>query len=284
MLPIDAACEEFDSTEMAAVRDLSFLDWYVNDSLAAGAQPYDPPAELISGYDDDDTLEALGLPGPTDKAAGSRPTGSHGLRFNAYERVEAPAAGTAAATTVPSPGFAVDKFLGMSGVTPAAAGSTAPAAVATSVNPAKQAVPSGPQLTLKAAAGKKWGPSDYATGNSGSNSVAVANMGPTPTSAAVTSISSSSSTQHTPRDTSSSASRAFSEKDRLAASIFGGSTSSTSSTSRCVSGKVCALWHSYHGVLHEWYIMLSHVYNEVSSLLCSCALLFTHAEGFKGQQ
>ena len=42
-LPADATCEEWEEHELAEVGSLTFLQSIVDEALAAGAQPYNPP-------------------------------------------------------------------------------------------------------------------------------------------------------------------------------------------------------------------------------------------------
>ncbi|KAJ9511423.1 hypothetical protein QJQ45_029917 [Haematococcus lacustris] len=74
-LPPDASCEEIEEAELAGLRHLTFLTWYVQEAAASGAQPF-VPKELRAGR-----------AGPAPGEAGG-----HALRFTAYETAPAPGA------------------------------------------------------------------------------------------------------------------------------------------------------------------------------------------------
>ncbi|WIA23805.1 hypothetical protein OEZ85_013480 [Tetradesmus obliquus] len=71
VLPFDGSCEELEPAELEEARSLSFLDSYVNQAIAAGAQPYNPPPELCHelGILDAEDLDSLGLQSPGAAAA-----------------------------------------------------------------------------------------------------------------------------------------------------------------------------------------------------------------------
>ncbi|GIL83137.1 hypothetical protein Vretimale_11456 [Volvox reticuliferus] len=199
-LPVDASCEEFSPQDLAAVAALPFLEGHVARALAGGAANYLPP-------------EARG--GRTGDG------GSKGLRFAAYEPAPYAIPLAAASTSYAATGT----YDSRSG-----SGTAAAAAV---IVPSASSMTE-PQLMVKSAGGRKWGPAQFETdyGPSASSSqaapVAAAIVPPAPAAAAAPrntgahhsrSGSSASLTGQTP-----------SERERLAASLFGGSGSGSTTT------------------------------------------------------
>ncbi|GIL65486.1 hypothetical protein Vafri_19255 [Volvox africanus] len=209
-MPVDASCEEFSPQDLAAVAALPFLEGHVARALAGGAAPYLPP-------------EARG--GRTGDG------GSKGLRFAAYEPAPYAIPLAAASTSYAATGAYDSRSGSITGAsgTGLAAGVAAAAAVVPSASSTTE-----PQLMVKPAGGRKWGPAQYETdyGASASSSQTAplaAAMGPPPPAAAAAprsvgahhsrSGSSASLTGQTP-----------SERERFAASLFGGGGSASTTT------------------------------------------------------
>lgn len=228
VLPFDATCEEFDETELITVKSLSFLDGYVAEALRHGAQAYVPEEQ-----------RSLSKGGANGAEKGH-------LRFEAYETATAPTIMPASdmfdmmgSSAVASSSSRVSgsggtgssaQALDLMGLqlhdapAPRPSGMTSlPTVIATSGN-LPQSIPQ-PQLTLRNTASRKWGPTQFAP-------EPTPPVAPAPTPAA----SQSTSTSYTPAAVSSSqpshaaappAPAPVTERDRLAASIFGGGGGTT---------------------------------------------------------
>ncbi len=217
------------------MQKLSFLDSYVQGALSRGAEPYNPALAqrgglVGNGHSDleDALLLSLSAAG-TSTGHSNSPRAPHALRFDAYERQAAPAAPIAAAAPAAASAAAYGSEPQLYGAGGGGWGGAAPAAAAA-------AAPQ-PQLALKAAAAgpRRWGPTDYAataaTATSGSSGVQAA-MAAAPSTPPGGGRGATSSVSP-----SAAAARGMSEKDRLAASIFGdGSGATAAAGSRCVCG------------------------------------------------
>ncbi|GLI59980.1 hypothetical protein VaNZ11_002038 [Volvox africanus] len=211
-MPVDASCEEFNPQDLAAVAALPFLEGHVARALAGGAAPYLPP-------------EARG--GRTGDG------GSKGLRFAAYEPAPYAIPLAAASTSYAATGTYDSRSSSMTGASGPglAAGASAAAAGVPSASSITE-----PQLMVKSAGGRKWGPAQYETdyGASASSSQAAplaAAMVPPPPAAAAAPRSVGAHHSRTGSSASLTGQTA-SERERLAASLFGGSGSGTTTAVR----------------------------------------------------
>ncbi|EOY25374.1 PREDICTED: AP-4 complex subunit epsilon [Theobroma cacao] len=195
IMPSDASCEDIEVD-----KGLSFLNGYVEESIEKGAQPYIPESERsgmlnISNFRNQDHHEAS----------------SHGLRFEAYElpkptvQSRIPPASLASTELVPVP---EPTYLRESYQTPSV----------TSVS--SDAGSSELKLRLDGVQ-KKWGKPTYAPATSTSNSTAQKTVN------GVTQVEGASSTNSRTRETYDSRKPQVEispEKQKLAASLFGGSS------------------------------------------------------------
>ncbi|EFJ52222.1 hypothetical protein VOLCADRAFT_87158 [Volvox carteri f. nagariensis] len=206
-LPVDASCEDFSPQDLEQVATLPFLEGHVARALAAGAAPYLPP-------------EARGA-----RAADGA---SKGLRFEAYE--PAPYAIPLAAASTSYAAASVHDTRSSSAATaaPAAGGGAGPAA--------PQSAPSfaEPQLMIKTTGGRKWGPAQYETADYGGTSTSSSHGAPAataPAAVAGAALSKSGGTHHSRSGSAASlTSQAPSERERLAASLFGGGSGGSGTT------------------------------------------------------
>ncbi|KAG2486441.1 hypothetical protein HYH03_014888 [Edaphochlamys debaryana] len=201
VLPSGPSCQELTAAETSQLASLAFLDDAVEAALAAGAAPYVPP-------------EARGGKAQDERAKG--------LRFEAYEPAPyaLPLAGSSASHTGGA-GDSRSSAVAHSGASSSAAASGAAAASAS--GPSFSA-PSEPQLVLKGAAGRRWGPAQYeAEAQAPAPSAASYSSGPS-TSAAAGAGSAAPRSGHHSRNASGSAplSGRAAEREQLAASLFGG--------------------------------------------------------------
>eukprot|EP00199_Chlamydomonas_sp_CCMP681_P000084 CAMPEP_0119112054 /NCGR_PEP_ID=MMETSP1180-20130426/38536_1 /TAXON_ID=3052 ORGANISM="Chlamydomonas cf sp, Strain CCMP681" /NCGR_SAMPLE_ID=MMETSP1180 /ASSEMBLY_ACC=CAM_ASM_000741 /LENGTH=978 /DNA_ID=CAMNT_0007099373 /DNA_START=53 /DNA_END=2989 /DNA_ORIENTATION=+ len=147
-LPHDASCEAFETAELEDLKGLTFLDWYVDKALQAGAAPH-VPASQRQGHGTSLNVHA---------------TIGSALRFDAYGPT-APSPSHHAHTSSASGAFALDPFLGSLTISATsqqsgwqgAGQTTNPAPV--SANKAR-----GPQLVGAAGSrgtGPGWGPAQF---------------------------------------------------------------------------------------------------------------------------
>eukprot|EP00198_Chlamydomonas_reinhardtii_P002010 XP_001691346.1 epsilon-adaptin [Chlamydomonas reinhardtii] len=207
-LPVNAAAEDLTS-DLGTVVALPFLDGLVNSALAAGAQPYLSP-------------EARGSKGADAQAKG--------LRFEAYEpapyAVPIAAASTSAAFgaggSASTSAAADPRQSSYSGPSPSAASTSSAAAAAAAAGPSE------PQLTLKGAGGRKWGPAQYESGpdaagaGGGGGGYGVSSSGPSTTSAPAPAAPRSGHHSRNASGSGPALTGQAAERERLAASLFGG--------------------------------------------------------------
>ncbi|GLC48271.1 hypothetical protein PLESTB_000077700 [Pleodorina starrii] len=200
-LPVDASCEEFSAADLAEVAALPFLEPHVARALATGAAPYLPP-------------EARG-----GRAADE---GSKGLRFEAYEPAPYAIPLAAASTSYAATGGHDSRI----GSVTAAAGAAPPAGAAATAASAGAAPSSSsssiePQLMVKGGTGaRKWGPAQYETDY---GAAAASGHGAGMSGAAAPAAAPASRGTHSRSNSAASFSaQAASERERLAASLFGG--------------------------------------------------------------
>ncbi|KAG2486451.1 hypothetical protein HYH03_014898 [Edaphochlamys debaryana] len=158
---------ELKPLESSQLASLAFLDDVVEAALAAGAAPYVPP-------------EARGGKAQDERAKGGA---VGGLRFEAYEPAPyaVPLAGSSASHTSGA-GDSRSSAVAHSGAPSSAVASGAAAASAS--GPSFSA-PSEPQLVLKGAAGRRWGPAQYeAEAQAPAPSAASYSFGPSTSAAA----------------------------------------------------------------------------------------------------
>jgi hypothetical protein len=207
VLPADASCEDFDDTEMIAIRTLSFLSGYVNEALAAGAAPY---------VSEEQRLGLVG--GPADSFANGS-SGKGALKYEAYEpALPSGAAAAAAAAAVLVPGF---EGMGMGGPPPMVAQAAATygyGAQAAAMPVQQQPVPtasSGPQLMLNAGGARRWGPAQSAAGPEPQRAA------PAPAAPSAQQSYVQPAAHHSAGGGAGAVPARMTEKDRLAASLFG---------------------------------------------------------------
>lgn len=201
VLPVDASCEDIEVDE-----NLSFLDSYVQQALVDGAPPYSPPED----YDDDDE--------------DGSPTRSGGLKMTPYERPAAPQGvpmmASVGGQTGPAPGA------------PATIGGMSQSAVASS-----STVLQGNQLLANKGAAQVWGrkmepPPIPAPAPAMPSTPAVAGV---PSAHTNGSGNTTSSSMYTPGSTLAPSlqspepekERELTEKEKMAANLFGGLSSSS---------------------------------------------------------
>ncbi|XP_021285114.1 AP-4 complex subunit epsilon [Herrania umbratica] len=195
IMPSDASCEDIEVD-----KGLSFLNGYVEESIEKGAQPYIPESERsgmlnISNFRNQDHHEAS----------------SHGLRFEAYElpkptvQSRIPPALLASTELVPVP---EPMYLRESYQTPSV--------------PSVSSDAGSSELKLRLdGVQKKWGKPTYSPATSTSNSTAQKTVN------GVTQVDGASSTNSRTRETYDSRKSQVEispEKQKLAASLFGGSS------------------------------------------------------------
>mmetsp|Transcript_32614 Transcript_32614/g.72040 ORF Transcript_32614/g.72040 Transcript_32614/m.72040 type:complete len:1058 (+) Transcript_32614:132-3305(+) len=211
VLPADASCEDFEAAELEQLKHLGFLDWYVQEALRNGAAPYIPEEQRAS-------------------ARASTNGDKGGLRFEAYETAPAPIAPPSShARNYSGSAAAPDMFDFASS---SASAGPAPGRPAHGRSPSGgAAVPASSEPHLRGAAGRsRWGPAQYeghgtpaapAAGGAaapklGSGSASAGDLYGSSAGGA-SAGGSSKPAKPVPQQ---------SERDKLAASIFGGGASS----------------------------------------------------------
>ncbi|TYG42236.1 hypothetical protein ES288_D12G240400v1 [Gossypium darwinii] len=193
IMPSDASCEDIEVD-----RDLSFLNDYIQEAIEKGAQPYIPESERsgmlnISNFRNQDHHEAS----------------SHGLRFEAYElpkpAVQSRIPQTLIASTeivpVPEPMYPRESYQTTMPSIPSDAGSA--------------------ELKLRLeGVQKKWGRSTYTPATSTSNSTSQKTVNGTSQGDGASTVSSMRETY----DSRKPQVEVSHEKQKLAASLFGGSS------------------------------------------------------------
>jgi len=200
VLPVDASCEDIDIDEK-----LKFLDGYVRNALSNGAVPYSPPSSLDNDDDDD-----------------SRSNSTSTVKFTPYEKPSLPIAPPA--ISIVSPSSTTNASVVTPANTPSAGSSTGG---------------SGIQLLNNKGVSQVWGkkmavpePSNDTTAAATSN---ASHAAPTVTSTTaatspfgIGSVFNNGAT--TPTSTSASAEpskpRELTEKEKMAAALFGGVSAS----------------------------------------------------------
>eukprot|EP00743_Colponemidia_sp_Colp-15_P002166 GILK01002351.1.p1 GENE.GILK01002351.1~~GILK01002351.1.p1 ORF type:complete len:1062 (-),score=193.43 GILK01002351.1:67-3252(-) len=198
VLPVDASCEDLEPDE-----NLSFLDIYVQDALQHGAKPYSPPD--LSGS------AAVPVLGEAPKASV--------LNFTPYERP----------TTMKMPSFNLAPGASGSGFANSGPAGNLGALAGTGLNVA----PATSATTGLRVQQKKWGPEGYnedkktaaAASPFSSGPSAAAHNAPPPPPPPTGARDSFTSTSKTPL--AAPQPRVLSEKDKLAAALFGGLTDTT---------------------------------------------------------
>lgn len=213
VLPVDASCEDIEVDEK-----LSFLNGYVQSALAQGAVPYSPPAAVDD--DDDSTVK------------------EKTLRYAAYEKPQAP---TAASSGIMS-------SLGMASAAPTAlpqaAGPGGPNALGATPAAFTQASAGGNQLIGSRGVAQVWGrkpeppppapvvAAPQVTASVAASAPAAVTYAPTPPVLVTGAGAASMAAVNIAAAAVSAEPRALTEKEKMAAALFGGVSSTKGAGAR----------------------------------------------------